>query len=225
MPDAPTGAPAAASAPSGPADEYMSIAQLRFSASKGKAGAKEELLALIKKREMAPLYSLVCEQLGWPVDAAKLSALEAANAAKLTELTDKVKANEESEGESEIREAYLARANFLMKIGERDKAFEAMEEANFIFHKYDSNKNGQIDEDELAMCLQELQVRINGRDRVTLTMRVDDQGSLALHKLQKSAKNPIRSPWFWVDARRPKRLDANARVRRSVQRARLFGKR
>ena len=69
------------------------------------------------------------------------------------------------------------------------------------------------------------QVRINGRDRVTLTMRVDDQGSLALHKLQKSAKNPIRSPWFWVDARRPKRLDANARVRRSVQRARLFGKR
>ena len=56
------------------------------------------------------------------------------------------------------------------------------------------------------------QVRINGRDRVTLTMRVDDQGSLALHKLQESAKNPIRSPWFSrVDARRPKRLDANAR--------------
>ncbi len=46
-------------------------------------------------------------------------------------------------------------------------AFEAMEEANFIFHKYDSNKNGQIDEDELAMCLQELQVRINGRQRKT----------------------------------------------------------
>jgi len=113
---------------------YMEIAQLRFTlaqpgtSASAKDEAKTKLAAHIDKFEMAPFYKLVCEQLGWPVDAAKLSALEAANAAKLTELTDKVKANEESEGESEIREAYLARANFLMKIGERDKAFEAMEE-------------------------------------------------------------------------------------------------
>lgn len=46
-------------------------------------------------------------------------------------------------------------------------AFESMEEANFIFHKFDVNKDGQIDEDELALCLQELQVRINGRQRKT----------------------------------------------------------
>jgi hypothetical protein len=33
-----------------PDDEYMSIAQLRFSAAQKKAGAAEQLLALIKKR-------------------------------------------------------------------------------------------------------------------------------------------------------------------------------
>ena len=46
-------------------------------------------------------------------------------------------------------------------------AFDTMEEANFIFHKFDQNKDGQIDEDELALCLQGLQVRINGRQRKT----------------------------------------------------------
>ena len=46
-------------------------------------------------------------------------------------------------------------------------ALDTMEEANFIFHKYDQNKDGQIDEDELALCLQGLQVRINGRQRKT----------------------------------------------------------
>ena len=68
-------------------------------------------------------------------------------------------------------------------------------------------------------------VRINGRDKIRLDMKVDDQGALTLHRLQERANNPIRSPWYWIDARRPKRLDANARVGRSVQRLRLLGKR
>ena len=33
-------------------------------------------------------------------------------------------------------------------------ALDTMEEANFIFHKYDQNKDGQIDEDECAAALQ-----------------------------------------------------------------------
>merc|ERR1719424_2139946 len=70
---------------------------------------------------MAPFYKLVCEQLGWPVDAAKLAAMEKVNATELTSLSDKIKNAEENEGESEIREAYLARADFLMRIGEREK--------------------------------------------------------------------------------------------------------
>ena len=77
---------------------------------------------------MAPFYKLVCEQLGWPVDAAKLAAMEKVNAAELTSLSDKIKNAEENEGESEIREAYLARADFLMRTGEKEKALEAYDE-------------------------------------------------------------------------------------------------
>ncbi len=50
---APTGTPApapSAAEPSGPPDEFMKIAQLRFSASQGKAEAGKELLELIEKR-------------------------------------------------------------------------------------------------------------------------------------------------------------------------------
>merc|ERR1740133_906997 len=77
---------------------------------------------------MAPFYKLVCEQLGWPVDAAKLASMEGANAAELTALGDKIKNAEENEGESEIREAFLARADFFMRIGEKEKALEAYDE-------------------------------------------------------------------------------------------------
>merc|ERR1719409_1113971 len=77
---------------------------------------------------MAPFYKLVCEQLGWPVDAAKLAAMEKVNAAELESLGEKIKNAEENEGESEIREAYLARADFLMRTGEKEKALEAYDE-------------------------------------------------------------------------------------------------
>merc|ERR1719409_189736 len=75
---------------------------------------------------MAPFYKLVCEQLGWPVDAAKLAAMEKVNAAELESLGEKIKNAEENE--SEIREAYLARADFLMRTGEKEKALEAYDE-------------------------------------------------------------------------------------------------
>jgi len=113
---------------------YMEISQLRFTlaqpstSASAKEEAKEKLMGHIDKSEMAPFYKLVCEQLGWPVDAAKLSAMEAVNAAKLTELSDTVKNNEENEGESEVRVSHLTRANFLMRIGEKEKAIAAMEE-------------------------------------------------------------------------------------------------
>merc|ERR1712196_624690 len=46
---------------------------------------------------------------------------------ELHELTLKLENAENSEGESEIREAYLARANFFMRIGERGAALVAFE--------------------------------------------------------------------------------------------------
>jgi len=124
----PTGTPAPAPSASAPADEYMQIAQTRFSASQGKAGAAEELLALIKRREMAPLYIVVCEQLGWKSDAALLATLQTANADALANLDAHIAECEEKEGETEIREAFLARAEHLIAIGEKELAYAALEE-------------------------------------------------------------------------------------------------
>jgi len=76
---------------------YMQISQLRFTlaqpgtSASAKDEAKGKLLGHIEKLSMAPFYKLVCEQLGWPVDAAKLSAMEAANATELQALDDKIK--------------------------------------------------------------------------------------------------------------------------------------
>ena len=94
---------------------YMEISTLRFTlAQPGTSAAaaeeaKGKLSALVEKHSMAPFYKLVCEQLGWPVDAAKLAAMEKVNAAELESLGEKIKNAEENEGESEIREAYLVR--------------------------------------------------------------------------------------------------------------------
>ena len=113
---------------------YMEISTLRFTlAQPGTSAAaaeeaKGKLSALVEKHSMAPFYKLVCEQLGWPVDAAKLAAMEKVNAAELESLGEKIKNAEENEGESEIREAYLARADFLMRTGEKEKALEAYDE-------------------------------------------------------------------------------------------------
>ena len=77
---------------------------------------------------MGPLYTLVCEQLKWPRDEALASKMEAANVAELAKLDATVEECNKNEGETEIREAYLARAEFFVRIGEDAKAHAALEE-------------------------------------------------------------------------------------------------
>ncbi len=68
------------------------------------------------------------------------------------------------------------------------------------------------------------ELRVNGRDKFRMDLKIDENGSIVPHKRQQVANNPIRSPWFWVTARRPKRLDARVRVSRQIQRLNLLGK-
>ena len=76
---------------------------------------------------MAPFYKALCEKLGWAPEGF-LAELEAANAAELAKLEEKIKDAAENEGETEIREAYLAKADFLMRIGEKEIALAAYDE-------------------------------------------------------------------------------------------------
>mmetsp|Transcript_71374 Transcript_71374/g.118611 ORF Transcript_71374/g.118611 Transcript_71374/m.118611 type:complete len:388 (+) Transcript_71374:51-1214(+) len=112
--------------------DYMDIAQLRFALSCSNAPDKEnlqtKLLAYIKEKAMVPFYLSTCEMLGWSVDAELQSTMEAANASELAALAEKLAHAEQNEGESEICAALRARAEFYMRIGEKTKAFEALEE-------------------------------------------------------------------------------------------------
>eukprot|EP00850_Spirogloea_muscicola_P006166 SM000029S10461 [mRNA] locus=s29:265978:268049:- [translate_table: standard] len=75
---------------------------------------------------MAGLYAACCAEFGWPLDAPKLAAMEAANAEELARLDAKIVDAEESLGESEVREALLARALHFVRTGDKAAALAAL---------------------------------------------------------------------------------------------------
>lgn len=77
---------------------------------------------------MAPFYKSTCEKLGWALDQAFLSNMEVANAEELAKLTAMLEEAETNQGETEVREALLARANFHARIGENAVAIAAYDE-------------------------------------------------------------------------------------------------
>merc|ERR1712126_720605 len=71
---------------------------------------------------MAKFYEDTCHELGWPVDQAKLQKMKDANKAKLAELEAKIEDAEKNQGETEIRDAMLAKAEHLCRVGDKDEA-------------------------------------------------------------------------------------------------------
>ncbi len=59
------------------------------------------------------------------MDQAKLAEMRSKNTAKLTELEDKIKDAEENMGETEVRDALHAKADYLASIGDREAAIKA----------------------------------------------------------------------------------------------------
>ncbi|KAJ3290824.1 26S proteasome non-ATPase regulatory subunit 6 [Borealophlyctis nickersoniae] len=87
--------------------------------------AKAKLLEGIKAHEMAPYYSHICEQFKFPVDEGFLSSLTAANEAELKRLDEKLEDAEKNLGETDISDALIAKAEYLSKIGDKEKAISA----------------------------------------------------------------------------------------------------
>ena len=68
---------------------------------------------------MLPFYQQLCEQFKWNADANIVNKLKAANEEDEKKLGEKIKDAEENLGESEIRDALLARADFYCRIGDK----------------------------------------------------------------------------------------------------------
>merc|ERR1712227_1087967 len=103
----------------------LELAQLKFEVAHGLGGDKK-LLASIKKEKMAPYYRSVCKELKWKEDSKLWSEMSSENEKELKEFDVKIADAETNLGESELRDALLAKAEYLTKIGDKDAAIEAV---------------------------------------------------------------------------------------------------
>lgn len=69
--------------------------------------------------DMAPYYETLCKELKWPVDSDLLGKMKKANEDELKRLDDVLEDAEKNLGESEIRDAMMAKAEYLIRIGDK----------------------------------------------------------------------------------------------------------
>lgn len=81
-----------------------------------------KLLEAITKDAMAPFYTTVCAEVGQQLDPDLLSKMEAENVKELERLEVKIEDTQKNFGETEQRDALLAKAEYLCKIGNKEKA-------------------------------------------------------------------------------------------------------
>lgn len=68
---------------------------------------------------MAPYYEGLCKELKWQQDTDLLSKMKKANEDELKRLDDVLEDAEKNLGESEIRDAMMAKAEYLIRIGDK----------------------------------------------------------------------------------------------------------
>ena len=75
--------------------------------------------SILTHTAMGPFYSSLCSELGREVDTDLLSELEAANKAELAKLEEGIEDATKNFGETEQRDALMAKAEYLCKIGDK----------------------------------------------------------------------------------------------------------
>jgi len=110
----------------------LGIAQLKFQLQhlkykdEEKKRLEDDLKNTIKKDHMGKFYKQVCKDLKWTENKTLLKELEEENKNHLKKLEEAIKDAETNLGESELRDAFLAKAEYLTKIGDKDAAIEAV---------------------------------------------------------------------------------------------------
>lgn len=77
------------------------------------------MLFLSLLSDMAPYYEGLCKDLKWQLDGDLLSKMKKANEEELKRLDDVLEDAEKNLGESEIRDAMMAKAEYLIRIGDK----------------------------------------------------------------------------------------------------------
>merc|ERR1712226_158555 len=101
----------------------LQVAELKFRVQQNPnehRDLKSDILKLIEQDDMLPFYQLTCKDLGWKLDDSFAKKMKAKNQAELEVLDKKISDTEANLGESDIRDAYLAKAEYLCKIGDKE---------------------------------------------------------------------------------------------------------
>ncbi|KAG8127957.1 putative 26S proteasome non-ATPase regulatory subunit 6-like protein [Naja naja] len=123
-----------------PKNPDLRIAQLRFLLSLQPQcpdpAVRQELMAAIRQHDMAPYYESLCKSLDWPVDTDLLNKMKKANEDELKRLEDELEDAEKNLGESEIRDAMMAKAEYLCRIGDKtyDKTVALGHRLDIVFY-------------------------------------------------------------------------------------------
>ncbi|KAK8511377.1 hypothetical protein V6N13_013788 [Hibiscus sabdariffa] len=91
-----------------------------------KVRLKDEVLNAVKSNEMTPYYETLVADKVVELDQSVLDSMRAKNEDEIKKLDDKIADAEENLGESEVREAHLAKSLYYIQIGEKEKALEQL---------------------------------------------------------------------------------------------------
>jgi len=113
-------------------DAGLELAQKAFALSRpecvpgvDKAKLKEEIMESLVAGARSDIYVKYCEDFGWMLDDKILGEMKTKNAEELKQIDDRIADAEANLGDSEVREALLAKAEFFARIGKRDEALAA----------------------------------------------------------------------------------------------------
>lgn len=91
-----------------------------------KVQLKDEVLSTIKSDYMASLYETLASKKVVELDQSVLDSMRGNIEDELKKLDEKIADAEENLGESEVREAHLAKSLFYIRIGDKEKALEQL---------------------------------------------------------------------------------------------------
>ncbi|XP_073318193.1 26S proteasome non-ATPase regulatory subunit 6 homolog isoform X1 [Primulina huaijiensis] len=91
-----------------------------------KVRLRDEVFNFIIANDMAPLYETLVSNKIFDLDQNALESMRAKIEEELKKLDEKIADAEENLGESEVREAHLAKSLFYIRIGDKEKALEQL---------------------------------------------------------------------------------------------------
>ncbi|KAE8800286.1 26S proteasome non-ATPase regulatory subunit 6 [Hordeum vulgare] len=91
-----------------------------------KVDIRSDVLSAVKSDDMAPLFESLAATGVLEPDAALLAEMRARIDEEIRKLDEKIADAEENLGESEVREAHLAKSLYFVKVGEKEKALEQL---------------------------------------------------------------------------------------------------